>query len=183
MSLFPKSLSWIEPWDWDWSKEKIAERKKEFPSFWKCVAYSNIILLVLLGGLCLVRYFLPDLPGWKDLVGDRSVIIGIVGMNVLLVLLPIPVGIFPEEVYLSRTWWRIGGCELNPNKLTEISFVESEGRSFFVVHGMERKGERVVCRALIPKKENIRKRIVSFLYDQGLAHLYNGGASKGDNNE
>ncbi|MBR4171360.1 MAG: hypothetical protein IKR48_06880 [Kiritimatiellae bacterium] len=179
MSSPPKNLTWIEPWEWNWSKEKIAERKKELPPFWKCIAYSNIILLVLLGGLCLVRYFLPDLPGWKDLVGDRSVIIGIVGINVLLVLLPILVGIFPDEVYLSRTWWRIGGCEFNTNKITEISFEESEGHSFFVVHVMGRKGELVVCRALIPKKENIRQRIVSFLCDQGLAHLYNGGTDEG----
>ena len=57
MNIFPKKISWTEPWDWEVRKERIRQIYRELPPLWRMGVYSLIVFAVFVA----VRIFYPEM--------------------------------------------------------------------------------------------------------------------------
>ena len=56
MSIFPRKISWTEPWDWEVRKERIRQVYKELPPMWRMGVYSLIVFAAFVAA----RIFYPE---------------------------------------------------------------------------------------------------------------------------
>ena len=169
MSIFPKSISWSEPWDWGLVKTKVKQAYGEMPPLWRMVAYC----LIVFGILAAVRIIYPEtqehLTWWRTIFAPMSVFL------LFYVFLPC-VASLPNGVQISEkgVFFQCGGSAsvIEVKNLISLSFETRDGRRWFVVKARNRRGLPFERLALMTKKKITEEDVRRFLYDVNLAHLY-----------
>ena len=161
MSIFPKSISWDEPWDWEVAKERVRQGYKLMPPMWRLGVYCLIVFAVLVA----VRIFYPEPQ--ETLTWGRIILTTVVIFVVYGVLAPISC-MAPAQVIIMEKWI----CRIDVKDIISLSFETRNGRHYFVVKARDKKGLPFERLALMAKKGVTEEDVRRFLYDVNLAHLY-----------
>ena len=168
MSLFPRRITWTEPWSLEDAKARLAQARKEFPPLWRMIFYT--VGLFVLAGVGFVAFF-PAVEAAEL----RIVAIGLAGssiMSVVLVALILFSVMLPTEVRIfADTVCFVGYSRIAAKDITALSFETRDGKRYFVVRAKTSNGVPYERRALLPAKKVTERDIISFLYEVNLTHL------------
>ena len=162
MSIFPKSISWNEPWNWEVAKERVRERYKLIPPMWRLGVYCLVVIAILVAARI---YYYPeskDVLTWGRIISTAAIVFVFYG-----VFAPISC-MAPGQVVIMEKWI----CRIDVKNIISLSFETRNGRRYFVIKGRDKNGlprERI---ALMAKKGVTEEDVRRFLYDVNLAHLY-----------
>ena len=169
MSIFPRKISWTEPWDWEVRKAKIRQYYKELPSLWRIGVYC----LMGFGVFAVVRIICPEAQ--ESLTWGRIVITSAASFLVFGVILPC-LHVLPYIFHVTEkgVFFQFGNSvsRIDVRNIRSLSFETRGGRRYFVVKAMDKKGQPYERIALMAKKGVTEEEVRRFLYDANLAHLY-----------
>lgn len=160
MGIFPKSISWNEPWDWEVGKERVRQGYKLMPPMWRSGVYCLIVLAVLVAA----RIIYPETQEtltWGRVISTPMVIFFFYGLAPMLDALP-------GQVIITEKWID----RIDVNNIISLSFETRDGRRYFVVKARDKKGLPYERITLMAKKGVTEDDVRRFLYDVNLAHLY-----------
>ena len=171
MSIFPKKISWTEPWDWEVRKERIRQIYKELPPLWRMVVYSLIVFAVFVAA----RILYPETK--ETLTWGRIILTSIMVFAVFFVLFP-ALFVLPYIFHITEkgVFFQFGNSasRIDVKDIISLSFETRDGRRYFVVKARDKKGLPRERLALMAKKGVTEEDERRFLYDVNLAHLYVG---------
>lgn len=169
MNIFPKKISWTEPWDWEVRKERIRQIYRELPPLWRMGVYSLIVFAVFVA----VRIFYPEMK--ESLTWGRIILTSATVFAVFSVLLP-ALYVLPYIFHVTEkgVLFQFGnsGSWIDVKNIISLSFETRGVRRYFVVKARDKKGLPLERLALMAKKGVTEEDVRRFLYDVNLAHLY-----------
>ena len=178
MSIFPKKISWTEPWDWEVRKERIRQGYKEL--------YKNWVLFLILfavsvaiGACSRISKQINNIEAQESLTFGQIVIataIPFFGFGVLFLCFPCLIYVFPHGIQVTEkgVFFQSGNTvsRIDVKDIISLSFETRDGRRYFVVKARDKKGLPRERLALMAKKGVTEEDVRRFLYDVNLAHLY-----------
>ena len=178
MSIFPKKISWTEPWDWEVRKERIRQGYKEL--------YKNWVLFLILfavsvaiGARSRISKQINNIEAQESLTFGQIVIataIPFFGYGVLFLCFPCLIYVFPHGIQVTEkgVFFQSGNTasRIDVKDIISLSFETRDGRRYFVVKARDKKGQPYERLALMAKKDVTEEDVRRFLYDVNLAHLY-----------
>ena len=169
MSIFPKKISWTEPWDWEVRKERIRQIYKELPPLWRMGVYSLIVFAVFVAVRTCYRGTQESLT-WERIIFTSTMVFAV--FTVLLPALYVLPYIF--HVTEKGVIFQFGNSasRIDVKNIISLSFETHGGRRYFVVKARDKKGLPCERLALMAKKGVNEEDVRRFLYDVNLAHLY-----------
>ena len=169
MSIFPRKISWTEPWDWEVRKERIRQIYKELPPLWRMVVYSLIVFAVFVAA----RILYPETQ--ETLTWGRIILTSIMVFAVFSVLFP-ALFVLPYISHVTEkgVFFQFGNSasRIDVKDIISLSFETRDGRRYFVVKARDKKGLPRERLALMAKKDVTEEDVRRFLYNVNLAHLY-----------
>ena len=174
MSIFPRKISWTEPWEWEVSKERVRHGYKELRKNW--VFCLILFALLVVGGVYpRISRHINNIGTHESLIWGR-IVIASVGYGVLFLCLPCLIYVFPYCIHVMEKCvvFQQGssGRRIDAKNIISLSFETRDGRRYFVVKARNKKGLPCEHLALMAKKKVTEEDVKRFLYDVNLAHLY-----------
>ena len=178
MGVFGPLLQWSEPWSWKRAGEELAELRKAFPPLWRMLLYCVVLPVAFLGA---VRLLFPDIDA--PVFSDRRIFCSVPGACVFLfILMPHLIAICPLGVTISRRGvvFSQGNTYvvIEPQRITGFYFETRDGKRFFTVDAVTKRGQPFQRRIMLPEKRVTEQGIIRFFYDLELAHLYRGASNE-----
>ena len=185
MSIFPRKISWTEPWEWEVSKERVRHGYKELHKNW--VFCLILFALLVVGGVYpRISRHINNIGTHESLIWGR-IVIASVGYGVLFLCLPCLIYVFPYCIHVMEKCvvFQQGstGRRIDVKNIISLSFETRDGRRYFVVKARNKKGLPCEHLALMAKKKITEEDVRRFLYDVNLAHLYVASGSNQSENE
>ena len=169
MSIFPKKISWTEPWDWGVRKERIRQIYKGLPPLWRIGVYC----LIGFGVFVATRIIYPETQ--ESLTWGRIIITSATAFLALGVIFPC-LHVLPYIFHITEkgVFFQFGNSvsRIDVKDIISLSFETRDGRRYFVVKARDKKGLPRERLALMAKKDVTEEDVRRFLYDVNLAHLY-----------
>ena len=169
MSLFPRRISWTEPWDWEVRKERMRQLYKELPPMWRIGVYSLIVFAAFVAA----RILYPETQ--ESLTWGRIIFTPIMIFAFYFVIWPALLAL-PYTFYVAEKFVLLqfgsSGSRIDVKDIISLSFETRDGRRYFVVKAKNKKGIPYERLALMTKKKVTEEDVKRFLYDVNLAHLY-----------
>ena len=180
MSIFPKKISWTEPWDWEVRKERIRQGYKELHKDWLfCLILFAVS--VAIGACSRISKQISNVGTQESLTCGQIVIaiaIPFFGYGVLFLCFPCLIYVFPQGIQVTEkgVFFQSGNSasRIDVKDIISLSFETRDGRRYFVVKARDKKGLPRERLALMAKKDVTEEDVRRFLYDVNLAHLYVG---------
>ena len=169
MSIFPKKISWTEPWDWGVRKERIRQIYKGLPPLWRIGVYC----LIGFGVFVATRIIYPETQ--ESLTWGRIIITSATAFLAFGVIFPcLDVLPYIFAVTEKGVFFQFGNSasRIDVKDIISLSFETRDGRRYFVVKARDKKGQPYERLALMAKKDVTEEDVRRFLYDVNLAHLY-----------
>lgn len=169
MSIFPKKISWTEPWDWEVRKERVRQCYKELPPLWRIGVYS----LIVFGVFVATRIICPETQ--ESLTWGRIVVTSVTVFLTFGVIFPY-LQVLPYIFHVTEkgVFFQYGnsGSRIDVKDIISLSFETRDGRRYLVVKARNKKGLPCERLALMAKKGVTEEDVRRFLYDVNLAHLF-----------
>ena len=169
MSLFPRRISWTEPWDWEVRKERMRQLYRELPPMWRIGVYSLIVFAAFVAA----RMLYPEMQ--ESLTWGRIIFTPIMIFALYFVIWPALLAL-PYTFHVAEKFvlFQFGssGSRIDLKDIISLSFETRDGRRYFVVKAKNKKGIPYERLALMAKKKVTEEDVKRFLYDVNLAHLY-----------
>ena len=169
MSLFPRRISWTEPWDWEVRKERMRQLYKELPPMWRIGVYSLIVFAAFVAA----RILYPETQ--ESLTWGRIIFTPIMIFAFYFVIWPALLAL-PYTFHVAEKFVLLqfgsSGSRIDVKDIISLSFETRDGRRYFVVKAKNKKGIPYERLALMAKKKVTEEDVKRFLYDVNLAHLY-----------
>ena len=180
MSLFPRRISWTEPWDWEVRKERMRQLYKELPPMWRIGVYSLIVFAAFVAA----RILYPETQ--ESLTRGRIIFTPIMIFAFYFVIWPALLAL-PYTFHVAEKFVLLqfgsSGSRIDVKDIISLSFETRDGRRCFVVKAKNKKGIPYERLALMAKKKVTEEDVRRFLYDVNLAHLYVASGSNQSENE
>ena len=169
MSIFPRKISWTEPWDWEVRKERMRQLYKELPPMWRIGVYSLIVFAAFVAA----RILYPETQ--ESLTWGRIIFTPIMIFAFYFVIWPALLAL-PYTFHVAEKFVLLqfgsSGSRIDVKDIISLSFETRDGRRYFVVKAKNKKGIPYERLALMTKKKVTEEDVKRFLYDVNLAHLY-----------
>ena len=169
MSIFPKKISWTEPWDWGVRKERIRQIYKGLPPLWRIGVYC----LIGFGVFVATRIIYPETQ--ESLTWGRIIITSATAFLAFGVIFPC-LHVLPYIFHITEkgVFFQFGNSasRIDVKDIISLSFETRDGRRYFVIKARDKKGQPYERLALMAKKDVTEEDVRRFLYDVNLAHLY-----------
>ena len=169
MSLFPRRISWTEPWDWEVRKERMRQLYRELPPMWRIGVYSLIVFAAFVAA----RMLYPEMQ--ESLTWGRIIFTPIMIFAFYFVIWPALLAL-PYTFHVAEKFVLLqfgsSGSRIDVKDIISLSFETRDGRRYFVVKARNKKGLPCEHLALMAKKKITEENVRRFLYDVNLAHLY-----------
>ena len=175
MGIIPRKISWVEPFDWKVSKERIRQGYRELYKYW---LFFLILFAVLVAGAAYTKISkhikAQESLTWELIVSATA--IPFLGYGVLFLCLPCLYYVFPYGIHVTEkgVGFQAGNSArmINAMDIISLSFETRNGRRCFVVKARDKKGLPYERLALMAKKNATEEDVRRFLYDVNLAHLF-----------
>ena len=169
MSIFPRKISWTEPWDWEVRKERIRQVYTEMPPMWRMGVY----ILIVFGVLAAARMIYPETQ--ESISWGRIILTSIMIFLCYYVIFP-ALYVLPYIFHVTEKGvvFQFGNSasRIDVRDIISLSFETRDGRRCLVVKARNKKGLPYERLALMAKKKITEEDVRRFLYDVNLAHLY-----------